>query len=257
MRCKDSAEGLERLCRNLQPTACSSDAHRPRIVAVPGNLTEPLLGLSEPAFDRLAATIDAIYHSGAAVNFLYGYDALRATNVLGTQEVLRLACRNGIKPVHHVSTLYVLHIFDGPLLESDVPHRLDTLGTFDGVPFAVGYAQSKAVAEQLVREAGRRGIPVTIYRPGFLAGSSRSGAWSAKDFPARLIKAWVELGLATPARLNLTPADYISRAIVQLSRRPASVGHTFHVASPRSISGQEIAEMFRTIGVPLRVVHLR
>jgi thioester reductase-like protein len=254
VRCKDSADGLERLCSNLRSYGLFEHAYRSRIVAVPGNLTEPLLGLTEPAFDRLAASVDAIYHSAAAVNFLYGYDALRASNVLGTQEVLRLACREGIKPVHHVSTLYVLHIFDGPLLESDIPQRLDTLGTFEGVPFAVGYAQSKAVAEQLVREAGRRGIPVTIYRPGFLAGSSRSGAWSVKDFPARLIKAWVELGLATPARLNLTPADYIGRAIVRLSLRSASVGHTFHVASPRSISGQEIADMFRTIGVALRVV---
>jgi thioester reductase-like protein len=253
VRCDESAEGFERLCRNLETYGLFDPGHRSRIVVVPGNLAQPLLGLSEAAFDRLAVTVDAIYHSGAAVNFLYGYDALRATNVLGTHEVLRLACRGRAKAVHHVSTLYALHIYGGPLLESDVPGRLDALGTVDDVPFAVGYAQSKAVAEQLVREAGRRGLPVTIYRPGFLAGDSRTGAWSERDFPARLIKAWVSLGLLTPACLNLTPADVVSRAIVHLSRQPRSTRHTFHVATPHSISGQEIAETFRGLGIPMRL----
>ena len=68
----------------------------------------PRLGLSTGEFRELARSIDVIYHAGALVNFIYPYEELRAANVAGTREVIRLAglCR-GI-PVHYVSTTAVL-----------------------------------------------------------------------------------------------------------------------------------------------------
>jgi nucleoside-diphosphate-sugar epimerase len=40
----------------------------------------------------------------------------------------------------------------------------------------LGYARSKCVAESLLRQAARRGLPVTIVRPGLLAGDTATGA---------------------------------------------------------------------------------
>ena len=51
----------------------------------------PNLGLTDDEFHGLAATTDAVYHCGALVNFLYPYSYLKDTNVLGTQEIIRLA----------------------------------------------------------------------------------------------------------------------------------------------------------------------
>ncbi len=63
-----------------------------RVHAVVGDLAKPLLGTSEDEFDRLGRILDVIYHNGALVNFVYPYTVLKAPNVNGTVEVLRLAC---------------------------------------------------------------------------------------------------------------------------------------------------------------------
>ena len=75
-----------------------------RIVPVAGDLGEPLFGMDEEDFDALAREVEVVIHAGAVVNLVYPYSALRAANVCGTREVLRLACRHETKPVHHVST---------------------------------------------------------------------------------------------------------------------------------------------------------
>jgi len=45
----------------------------------------------------MASQIDSIYHNGALLNYIYPYS--RFINVLGTQEILRLACQTKLKPV--------------------------------------------------------------------------------------------------------------------------------------------------------------
>ena len=70
-----------------------------RIVPVAGDLGKPLFGLDEGEFDALAREVDLIFHPGAVVNLVYPYSELKAPNVGGTREVLRLACRHGAKPV--------------------------------------------------------------------------------------------------------------------------------------------------------------
>ena len=66
-------------------------APQSRIIPVLGDLSKPLLGLTEQEFQQIASLVDVIYHAGAIVNFIYPYSQLKTTNVLGTQEILRLA----------------------------------------------------------------------------------------------------------------------------------------------------------------------
>ena len=128
------------------------------MVPVCGDLARPRLGLSPEAFDSLAASIDVVYHNGAYVNFVYPYQVLKPANVGGTVEVLRLATQTKVKPLHFVSTVSV---FDAPEYDSASPeyggpaiaedHPLPAVGSLRG-----GYAQSKCVAEKLVRTAAER-----------------------------------------------------------------------------------------------------
>src|SRR5205823_3277738 len=62
-----------------------------RVVPLPGDLAAPRLGLSPGEFRELARSTDIIYHAGAIVNFIYPNEELRAANVTGTREVIRLA----------------------------------------------------------------------------------------------------------------------------------------------------------------------
>ncbi|GAA4004182.1 thioester reductase domain-containing protein [Allokutzneria multivorans] len=109
------------------------------------DLTKPWLGLDAATWQDLTR-VDAIYHCAAEVSLLRGYDSVRAANVEGTRSLLRLAAAGAPSRIHYVSTVSVLN------------------------GLSTGYQRSKWVAEQLVLEAGRRGLDTTIHRLGRVAG---------------------------------------------------------------------------------------
>jgi nucleoside-diphosphate-sugar epimerase/acyl carrier protein len=158
-----------------------SEALESRLHVVQGDLTLPRLGLSTHAFEQLASGVDAIYHA-AEVNWVASYSALRPANVLGTVEVLRLACTGVPKPVHFLSSVSVCHSTSAP---RRVDEDLDALTSIDGL--WMGYAQSKCVAEALVRTAGERGLTVTIIRPSLITGDRVTGRSNPDDLISRFV----------------------------------------------------------------------
>jgi amino acid adenylation domain-containing protein/thioester reductase-like protein len=221
-----------------------------RIIPVPGDLSRPYLGLSNRDFDELASRIEVIYHNGAMVNVLYPYAVHRAANVLGTQEVLRLASRIRLKPVHYVSTTGVASS-GGEVIREEMD--LD-----DMPPPGDGYSQSKWVAERLVREARSRGFPVCIYRPGRITGHSRTGVGNNDDLFSRLLKACVQLGqvpeLDDAFVTDIVPVDYVSQALAHLSLQESSLGRVFHLVHPRPIEWRRVIEWIGELGYPLETI---
>src|SRR4029079_17940422 len=130
-----------------------------RVTTIEADLARPHLGLDAASWEGLAARIDRVLHAGASVNWIAPYAGLRRSNVQGTLELLRLACRPVPIPFHFVSSLSVCYAVDGP---PEVDELYDPLPHLRNVH--LGYAQTKVVAEALVREAGRRGLPIKIYR---------------------------------------------------------------------------------------------
>jgi thioester reductase-like protein len=252
VRCADVPEGRRRIERNLATYLPGSDPPRSRIVPVAGDLSQPLLGLPRGEFDALAAEIDTIYHNGAAVNWISSYSRLKSANVGGTHEILRLASSSTVKPVHVVSSLSVFPLVGNrrgkAVREQD---SLDHGGVLYG-----GYTQSKWVAEKLAATARRRGLPVTVYRPGIITGHSRTGAWNTDDFMSRLVKSWIELGCAPDldGATDMTPVDYVSSAIVRLSLSRQQRGKVFHLVNPRQIHIRELVAWIRSSGYPVERV---
>lgn len=246
VRAADATEGLERLQAAFDAYGLSGTISTRRLEVVTGDLAKPLLGLGEEVFAELAGRIDEIFHCGAWVNFVRPYRALKATNVLGTQEILRLATRTRLKPVHHISTLAVL----ASAMLGDVDRILED----DPLPPPVGhdtaYSQSKWVAEGLVEIARSRGVPVSIYRAGGVLADSRSGATNVEDYVTKVIQGCVQLGLA-PLReyaLSVGTVDHLARQIVGLARRPEARGRTFHTIDPRPLAWNRIFEEIRAYG---------
>ncbi|WP_036499000.1 non-ribosomal peptide synthetase [Nitrosococcus oceani] len=245
-----SQEAAARLRQVLDRYELHSIAENPRIIPLQGDLSQPLLGISPDHFEKLSWEIDAIYHNGAAVDFTASYEVLKPSNVLGTQEVLRLACLGKSKAVHYVSTVSVFgeHSPFQPsgFTEEDFPPGDEKL--------IGGYTQSKWVAERMVRGAAERGVSVTIHRPSTIIGDSRSGVWNTGDFLCRMIKGCIEMGSAPELDepLNLVPVDYVSKAIVFLSSRPDFLGRTFHLTSRKTISSKTLLNQVREFGYLLR-----
>jgi thioester reductase-like protein len=252
VRCADAEAGRRRIEQNLASYVPDREPPRSRIVPVCGDLSQPLLGLSPERFEELAAQIDAIYHNAAVVNWIHSYSRLKPANVAGTQEILRLASRRRVKPVHVVSSLSVFPLVGHP--GGTVIGERDTLD-HGGVLYG-GYTQSKWVAEKLVTIARSRGLPIAVYRPGLITGHSRTGAWNTDDFMSRLIKSWVEMGSAPDLEgaIDMTPVDYVSSALVHLSLSEQSLGSVFHLVNPRAVRLREMVEWIRPFGYPLELL---
>ncbi|MBW4660754.1 MAG: amino acid adenylation domain-containing protein [Drouetiella hepatica Uher 2000/2452] len=222
---------------------------KPRIIPVLGDLSQPLLGLSESQFQTLAEQVDVIYHSGAWVHHASPYSLLKATNVLGTQEVLRLACQHKVKPVHFMSATSVF----SPTLSSSQAPEIQVIREADRIADRIpwgGYNQSKWVAERLVAMGSDRGIPISIYRLGRLSGHSQTGVFNQNDLLYRLIIGCVQLGSAPEDQtmLDMIPIDYASQAIVHLSRQSTSQGKAFHLVHPHPVDSAILLESLRSIG---------
>ncbi|HLQ25890.1 MAG TPA: amino acid adenylation domain-containing protein [Acidiferrobacterales bacterium] len=251
VRTQSPQEGMQKIQRSLKSYGLVHGKLKRRVHIIAGDLAKPLLGQSPEQFFSLAGQIDTIYHSGASVSFVLPYQALKATNVLGTEEVLRLACHGHAKSLHYVSSLAVCPLTGGPdnvVREDDDIKRVEhVLG---------GYAQSKWVAEGLVTIAQSRGLPVTVYRPGMISGHSRTGVWNANDFMSAILKGCMQLGaapiLSTP--IEMTPVDYVSAAIVAISRQRHLQGKVFHLSNPRVIETRELVAWINARGYPLRQI---
>ncbi len=243
--------GMAKIQNNLKSYSLWKDHYSSRIIPVVGNLSQPRLGLSAEQFDRMAHEIDVIYHNGATLNFVYPYAALKPTNVLGTQEILRLACQFKLKPLHYVSTDAV---FDSSSYYGKEVRESEPILHTEAID--LGYTQSKWVAEKLVTIARDRGLPVSIYRPPLIAGDSQTGLWNTDDFTCRFIKGCIQMGSMPNMNCGITivPVDYVSRSIVYLSRQKESLGKAFHLNNPNFSSWDDVANWINAFGYPVRQI---
>ncbi len=230
VRCESPAGGMERIRQNLARYGLTGQVDLGRVSAVVGKLDAPRLGLSEPVFQALANEVDTVYHNGAMLNFLYGYEPFIGPNVVGTQEVLRFACTGTTKRVNHVSTVFFFMYGAHP----ENPAPVDEATPLQPPPPAFGgYAQSKYVAERLVWSASKRGLPVSVFRPGLVVGSSQTGACSAEEIFVRYLEGLPKLGVFPSYPFPLTGevgcVDFVAKAIVALGTRDAALGRAFHL----------------------------
>jgi len=227
-----SGDGMARIIDNLERYGLRIDDVHARIRVVPGDIAKPLLGLGTVGFRELSSQIEAIYHAAAEVNWVLGYDALRDANVIGTRELLRLACEGRAKPLHFLSSVSVCHSTSGPRL---VDESNDPTSALDGL--RLGYAQSKCVAESLVKSAGDRGLPVTIIRPSLVTGDATTGRSNLDDLTSRFIAGCIQIGAAPDLdwRMDCVPVDHVARAVVGLAFAHAAGVKVLHLtaASPR------------------------
>lgn len=249
VRAADAESAGLKIQKNLKSYGLWEQKYNFRIMPVVGDLAQPQLGLSAEQFNKLAREIDVIYHNGALLNFVYPYSALKPVNVLGTQEILKLACQFKVKPVHYVSTDAV---FDSSAYYGREVKESEPAIYTDGID--LGYTQTKWVAEKLVTVARDRGLPVAIYRPPLIAGDSQTGFWNTDDFTCRFIKGCIQIGKMPDmnCEITLVPVNYVSKAVVHLSLQKESLGKAFHLNNPNYSTWNEVADWIEKFGYPVQ-----
>ena len=208
-----------------------------RIVPVSGDLTQPRMGLDSDEYRRLAKEVDLIFHCAASVNYAYPYSAARPHTVGGTLEVLKFACSGAAKPIQYISSNGIFPGGDDtPYLEnSEIDGFMDRM---EG-----GYNQAKWVAERLVWSAVSRGLPVCIFRPGNIGHHSGTGTVNPNDFLSLIIKACGRLGCAPLAPdwfFEMTPVDFLVKAITKISDDPRRLGRVYNVVQQAPVPADQV-----------------
>ncbi|HET7216546.1 MAG TPA: thioester reductase domain-containing protein [Vicinamibacterales bacterium] len=241
------ADAATRLRASLAAAGLDRATFDARIRVVRGDLAQPGLGMTARTVEDLASDIDAICHAGAVVNWVLPYRALKAANVGATRELLTFAARHCL-PFHFVSSLSVC--YSSPAPAEAIGPDFDPLEHLNGLH--LGYAQSKAVAESLVLEAGRRGLPFTIYRPSLISGHRLTGAFNDGDILARVVSGCVRMGTAPDLDwpLDCLPVDVAAQHVVALSH----VRGTHHLLHDRPRDWRECALWMRLRGYRVRLI---
>ena len=224
---------------------------RRRLVCFPADLAAPGLGLSPEHTADLAASLDLVVHNGAQVNFLYPYTALRAANVDGTREIVRLAAPRRV-PVHFLSTVAVLAGFGtagAREVDEDVP-----LAHADRL--TMGYAESKWVAEGLLRRAAEQGLPVAVHRPYEVTGDRLHGACNTETAICSLFKTIAETGLAPDIALpmDFVPVDHVAEAVVHIATHHKATDRVYHLTNPRPAVLSDVLDRMRAAGCEMRML---
>ncbi|MFD8086670.1 amino acid adenylation domain-containing protein [Kitasatospora sp. NPDC059722] len=222
-----------------------------RVECFPADLAEPGLGLSEGRRAALAGRLDLIVHNGAQVNFLYPYEQLRAPNVDGTREVVRLAAPRRV-PVHFVSTVAVVAGFGAAgvrEVDEDAPLAHPEALT-------MGYAESKWVAEGVLRRAAAQGLPVAVHRPYEVTGDQVRGVGNTETAICSLFKTIAETGLAPGIALpmDFVPVDHLAAAVVHIATTRTADGRTYHLTNPRPAALSDVVERMRAAGCAVRTL---
>jgi thioester reductase-like protein len=227
VRASDEDQGRQRLRAAMESMGpCPAGLmhmFEARVIPMCGDLGQPKLGLSQDAWDFLANEMDAVFHNGATVNYLFNYDRMRDANVMGTNEVLRLAFEGRPKDLNYVSTTFIFGwAVKSVLYETNGNDNMELLD--------FGYSQSKWVAEKVVEDARDKGLSVRIFRPA-LVSPSVTGGGNNFDIAVRLVAFMVNHGIGVDAlnQVSFVPADIAANNIVAISTTAGTENKTYHV----------------------------
>lgn len=245
VRAPDEIAATRRLERVAARFAMDWGTLAAHVAAVPGDVSQPSLGLPSREHAALLTSVHSIYHCAAPVSWVHPYSALEAGIVQGTRQVLRFAAAGATKPVHYISTLAVFP-FDGRVMP-ETP-ELDYGGSLLG-----GYAQCKWVAERIVAQAAARGLPVATYRPPLISGDASTGAFNRSSYFENMVRGCVEMCRVPRLAgvVDVAPVDYVARAIAYLSQQDEAPGQVFHVNNPKALPFDLFTDWMRSRGYRL------
>ena len=217
-----------------------------RLIAIQGDLTRKLLGVSKRDRDDLKGQVQHFFHLAAIYDIEADENQQRYTNIEGTRHALKLAGELQAGCFHHVSSIAAAGLYEGTFYE-DMFEQAGEL--------ANAYLQTKHESEGLVRKECP--VPFRIYRPSMVVGDSENGEMDKVDGPYYFFKLIQKLGDMLPPWIpligidggcfNIVPVDFVASAIDHIAHQPDLDGECFHLTADKHYSVGEIMNIFASV----------
>ncbi|HBB88489.1 MAG TPA: hypothetical protein DC047_12825 [Blastocatellia bacterium] len=228
---------------------------------LPGDITEPDLGLAQNDLERARSGSTILFHLAAIYDLAVQQELALRVNVGGTRNVNHFAqSLRALRHYHYVSTCYVAGKRTGRIFENELRHDAG---------FRNYYEETKYLAEGEVEDLKSQ-LPITIHRPSVVCGDSHTGETAKYDGIYYLINyllKWPSL-LSNfnigndDVSLNLVPVDFVVEAMTALATDRSAVGMTLQLADPNPLTTRELFNLIARslvgkearITVPARLV---
>jgi dihydroflavonol-4-reductase len=140
--------------------------------------------------------IDVVFHAAGVVDYWrQGVELMNRVNIEGTRNVMEAALKAGIERVVHTSSTASMGIHPNELA--------DETFTFNVKPEQFVYGYSKYMAEQVVQEAVKKGLPAVIVNPTSVIGP-RDIRQVSNGAVVEIIKHYVPVFIP-PGGINVVP----------------------------------------------------
>ncbi len=238
VRASSQEEGGSRIKSTLVRWDLWRDAYADRVIAVPGDLRLPGLGLAPRVCDDLSGRIGSIYHCATSMNHLETYAMAHAANVEAVRQLVTFATKNRLKLINYVSTLGVFGVSERARVIGET-----TPIDFERHPAAHGYAASKWVGDKILLNASQCGVPCNIFRLGLVWADAEAGRYDELQREYRLLKSCLLSGYGIERyRYGMapTPVDRVARGVVFLANEHPGGDGVFHI----SASSQDVGDIF-------------
>lgn len=201
-----------------------------------------------PIVDAACASQDVVFHCAALSSPWGRYQDFYSSNVQGTQNLVDCSLRHQVQRFVHVSTpsIYFNYI---PRYEV---HEHDPLPAKP----ANHYAATKRIAEDMVMEAHRNGLPSIMIRPRAIFGP-----YDQTLFP-RIVAANAKRGVPMieggQALIDLTCVDNVVDALLLCTKASDdALGRAYNIsnADPRPFA-ELVGTLFDMLGMPLRRLNI-
>lgn len=193
VRASSEHAALERTLQSLSSRGLALSVEEIRkVVAVPSDLSKPDFGLGSSRFLQLRSSLTLVIHSAWAVNFNISVESFEDQHIKAVPNFINL-CQSTThgSPARFYFCSSVSSTGGTPrpgtVPETPVRDIAHVQGT--------GYARSKYVAEQVVRNAMKdAGAQARVLRIGQLVGDSKVGEWNTTEGIPLMIQTAVTLG---------------------------------------------------------------
>ena len=220
------------------------------------SLGRPKLGLSPNDYALLAGSVDIIIHNAWRVDFNLSVQSFANPYLQSVRATIDLSAESKKNArIFFVSSVSSM-MAPGSAVTESVPEGFSS-------PIALGYAESKCVAEKILAAAtSTSGTPVTILRVGQVAGSTdpKAPAWPMQEWLYPVLKVSRALGVvpATLAPINWVPIDLAASTIAELISSPAKNNlEVYNIVNPQEVSWDLLVQELQTrYGHGLKAVSL-
>lgn len=233
--------------------------NKSRITVIEGDLSKNKFGLSEKNYAFLQNTIDCIINTASNTKHYGSLYTFKKANIDSVENLIKFAKPTKIL-LNHISTTTVSGNY---LVKNDLSYKYTENDLYIGQDYKSNvYVYSKFEAERLILEEEKNGLIANIFRLGNLMARYSDGCFQKNKldnaYYTRLI-ALTKFGFLPDnlknEKLEFTPIDDASRAIIKLLEIPNLKNNIFHIFSNKLITIDVLLKVIRNYGYDCKFIN--